>query len=284
MRATPLPDGLVVAWYGDDFTGSAAVMEALTFSGLESVLFFDVPTPAQRARFAHVRGLGIAGAARSKGRSWMDEHLPPVFAALAALNAPLTHYKICSTFDSSPEIGSIGRAIELALPHLQASWVPLVTAAPPIHRYQAFGNLFASVGGTAFRLDRHPTMSRHPATPMHESDLRVHLARQTDIPVGLVDLVAMKSGRASDALSSEMATGARIVALDVVDDETLAAAGALMWEEGGAPRFAVGSQGVEYALLAWWRKAGLIDTPSRDDTLNRTVLLFASTHATIRTA
>ena len=49
------------AWYGDDFTGAAATMEALTFGGLPSVLFLDVPTPAQLARFEKIR---VAGALR----------------------------------------------------------------------------------------------------------------------------------------------------------------------------------------------------------------------------
>ena len=34
-----LPDGPLVAFYGDDFTGSSAAMEALAFAGLETVLF-----------------------------------------------------------------------------------------------------------------------------------------------------------------------------------------------------------------------------------------------------
>jgi uncharacterized protein YgbK (DUF1537 family) len=37
---TELPQGPLIAWYGDDFTGSAATMEALTFAGLPAVLFF----------------------------------------------------------------------------------------------------------------------------------------------------------------------------------------------------------------------------------------------------
>ena len=45
-RSLP-PEGPLVAWYGDDFTGSAAVMEVLTFAGLPSVLFLEPPTPAQ---------------------------------------------------------------------------------------------------------------------------------------------------------------------------------------------------------------------------------------------
>lgn len=36
----------LVAWLGDDFTGSAAVMEVLHFAGIPSVLFTDAPSPA----------------------------------------------------------------------------------------------------------------------------------------------------------------------------------------------------------------------------------------------
>jgi 3-oxoisoapionate kinase len=256
--ARPLPDGRLVVWYGDDFTGSAAVMEALTFGGLEAVLFLDVPTANQLARFPGVRGVGIAGIARSQGPAWMDRELPPIFRALVALGSPVIQYKICSTFDSAPDTGSIGKAIELGLPIVGATWVPLLAAAPPIHRYQAFGNLFAPAGGSAYRLDRHPTMSRHPVTPMTEADVRRHLARQTRLSVGLVDLVAMKSGRAAAELAEQRAAGMSVIALDVVDEETLQIAGRLIWESGGEPAFAVGSQGVEYALIAYWRSVGLI--------------------------
>jgi 3-oxoisoapionate kinase len=258
--APALPDGLLLAWYGDDFTGSAAVLEVLAFAGLPAVLFFDLPTPAALARFPGCRAIGIAGSARAENPAWMGRHLPPAFRALAATGAAITHYKICSTFDSAPEIGSIGRAIELAEPILGGAWHPLLTAAPALHRYQTFGNLFAAVGGTGYRLDRHPTMSRHPVTPMREADLRLHLAQQTNIPIGLVDFVAMKTGSADAVLAREVERGARIVALDVVDDETLAEAGRLIWENRGERLFAVGSQGFDYALVAHWRRAGLLAT------------------------
>ena len=110
----PLPAGLLVAWSGDDFTGSAAVMEVMTFAGVPSVLFLDIPTQAQMARFATARGVGIASTARAHGPAWMDIELPSAFAFLKRLGAPLSHYKACSTLDSSPEVGSIGRAIDLA--------------------------------------------------------------------------------------------------------------------------------------------------------------------------
>ncbi|MCB1490388.1 MAG: four-carbon acid sugar kinase family protein [Rhodobiaceae bacterium] len=253
-----LPAGLLLAWYGDDFTGSSAVMEVLTFAGLPAVLFFDVPTPEQLATFSGYRAIGIAGTARSSSPRWMEEHLPPVYRALDALGASLVHYKICSTFDSSPTVGSIGKAIDLAAPVFRPDWIPLLVAAPEMNRYQAFGNLFASVDGVGYRLDRHPTMSHHPATPMDEADLRVHLGKQTDRRIGLVDLAAIKAGHADAALAAERQHGAEIVSLDVVDAETLAACGRLIWDARQEAPFAVGSQGVEYALIAHWRSEGLV--------------------------
>ena len=263
MTVNALPDGLLVAYYGDDFTGSTSVMEVMTFAGLPTVLFLDMPTDAQVARFAGYRSIGIAGVARSQNPAWMDDHLPPVFHKLAALGAPIAHYKVCSTFDSAPHVGSIGRAIDLAVPILGGAWCPLVTAAPAIARYQAFGNLFAAVGGVGYRIDRHPTMSRHPVTPMDEADLALHLAKQTDRSIGLVDLVAMKRGEADNQLARERTRGAEIVSLDIVDDETLAEVGRLVWQHRGERLFAVGSQGLEYALVAHWRAAGLLEAPQQ---------------------
>jgi uncharacterized protein YgbK (DUF1537 family) len=105
-------------------------------------------------------------------------------------------------------------------------------------------------------------MARHPVTPMNEADLRLHLARQTERRVGLVDFAAMKRGEADAALARELAAGAEVVALDVLDDETLAEAGRLVWEHRGQRLFAIGSQGFQQALVAHWRAAGLLDAPT----------------------
>ncbi|AOG04684.1 four-carbon acid sugar kinase family protein [Bosea sp. RAC05] len=258
MSATrPLPEGPLVAFYGDDFTGSSASMEALAFAGLEAVLFLAPPTPERLAAFRHCRGIGIAGVARSRSPAWMDEHLPPIFAGLKALGAPILHYKVCSTFDSAPHIGSIGRAAEIGA-RLFEGWIPLVVGEPGMGRFQSFGHLFALAHGRGYRLDRHPVMARHPVTPMDEADLGRHLARQTDLPIGLVDFVAMKRGAGDAALDAALAEGAAIVSIDVMDAQTLEEAGRLLWQRGGQPCFAIGSQGVEAALVAHWRAAGLL--------------------------
>lgn len=253
-----LPAGPLVAWYGDDFTGAAAVMEVLSFVGLEAVLFLAPPTQEQLDRFPGTRGIGIAGIARSKPPQWMDANLPAIFKAMSGYGAQISQYKICSTLDSAPHVGSIGRACELAIPELGGAWHPFLAAAPAMQRYQAFGNLFAGAGGIVHRLDRHPVMSRHPVTPMDEADVRRHLARQTELRCGLVTVADFAGPGGDVALQREIQDGAAIVAFDCVDNHTLTEAGRLIWENRGDRLFVIGSQGVEYALVAHWQKAGLL--------------------------
>ncbi|OLL31337.1 type III effector [Burkholderia sp. SRS-W-2-2016] len=258
------PDGLLLAYYGDDFTGSTDAMEALSAAGVPTLLCLDAPTPELLARFPGVRCVGLAGSSRGRSPQWMDDALPRAFASLAALGAPILQYKVCSTFDSSPETGSIGRAIDLGVKQMPGRWSPMVIGAPRLKRYQAFGNLFAAVDGTGYRLDRHPTMSRHPVTPMNEADLRMHLARQTQREIGLIDFVQLASPEAADAkLNALMHDDPPVVMIDVLDEASLAAAGRLVWEQRGAGVFTASSSGLQYALAAHWRALGLVPaTPS----------------------
>lgn len=248
---------LALAYYGDDFTGSTDVMEVLTWAGLPTVLFVEPPDEKRLARFPAARAVGIAGDSRSRGPQWMSERLPAIFERLKALGAPLNHYKVCSTFDSSPETGSIGRALEIGQDVFETPWSAVVVGAPQLARYQAFGNLFAAAGDETHRLDRHPTMSRHPVTPMDEADLRRHLARQTGRRSALVDLLAMRSGRGDAVLDDAVAAGARAVFLDVLDAATQVEAGRIVWERRPAEQtFTVSSSGLQYALVAYWRSVG----------------------------
>lgn len=262
MTNTALPAGPLLAYYGDDFTGSTDVMEAFTAAGVPTVLFLRTPGPEWVQRFAHMRCIGLAGTARGHMPAWMREQLPAAFASLQAFGAPLLHYKVCSTFDSSPERGSIGQAIDLGVPHMRGRWSPMVVGAPRLRRYQAFGHLFAAMGDVVHRLDRHPTMSRHPVTPMGESDLRVHLARQTPRRIELIDLVTLKAGQGAAALHAFMGDDVPVVMLDVVDEDTLAEAGRLVWEHRGEGLFGAASSGLEYALAAHWRRSGALPEPA----------------------
>lgn len=237
-----------LAFYGDDQTGSTDVMEALELRGVSTVLFTGIPTPMQEARFADRQAVGIAGSSRSETPGWMDDNLPPIFRWMIGQDAEICHYKICSTFDSSPTTGSIGKALDLGAALFGQASTPLVVGAPELKRYTAFGNLFAGFRGENYRIDRHPVMSRHPVTPMDEADIGRHLAAQTEKAVGLIDLVALKRGIGDEEVDAVF-NAFPVVLLDVLDEETQRAAGAHLWRRRARSPFVVGSSGVEYALL-----------------------------------
>jgi uncharacterized protein YgbK (DUF1537 family) len=249
--------GLLLSYYGDDFTGSTDALEALAANGVPTVLFLRLPEDAHLARFSGCRAVGLAGASRSKSRAWMRENLPAVFRRLKDLGAPVCHYKVCSTFDSSPEIGSIGCALEIGQEIFRNPYVPVVLGVPVLGRYVLFGNLFARAGTAIYRIDRHPTMKCHPVTPMTESDLRLHLARQTGRTIGLVDILAVSSGGAEQQLEALVREGAQVVIFDGLDEASLEEIGRIVWTRRPRPQtFVVGSSGLDYALIAHWRATG----------------------------
>lgn len=268
MAADSLPEGLLLSFYGDDFTGSTDSMEALARAGLRAVLFLEPPSPSQLARFEGVRAVGVAGVSRSLSTEQMDTELPPIFERLRALPAPLFHVKVCSTFDSSPETGSIGHTIDIAQRVFKSSFAPLVVGAPSLNRFCVFGNLFARSGPESgvFRLDRHPTMRHHPVTPMHESDLRLHLAQQTARRIGLIDTLQLGETEESVEahLQSLLTAGDEIVLFDTLTEAHLTAIGRTLWRHADRdnPLFIVGSSGVEYALTAYWRSRAWLPPPS----------------------
>jgi len=251
---------LLLAYYGDDFTGSTDALEFLSRAGARTALFIEPPTPAQLAAYPGLTAIGVAGLTRAMPPEAMQAALAPAFAQLRALGPRHVHYKVCSTFDSSPTVGSIGRAIEVGRKAFQNPFVPLLVAAPALGRYCAFGNLFARLGigssGGIFRLDRHPSMSRHPVTPADESDLRLHLGRQTSLQVGLLDIlqIARPLAEIQAALATQVQAGAKIMLIDALYEEQLLAIGAALDSCVAAPEplFSVGSSGIEMALGQFW--------------------------------
>ena len=250
---------MLLSYYGDDFTGSTDVMESLATHGVKTVLFTRPPSDDEYRQLTDYQAVGLAGTSRSQAPAWMDEHLRPAFGWLKGLGARICHYKVCSTFDSSPAVGSIGKAIDIGRDVFTQTTVPLVVGAPQLKRYTAFGHLFAGYQGKVYRIDRHPVMSRHPVTPMDEADLRLHLARQTATPIGLVGLDALARADADAAADAVVAETHGIVLIDVADAASQRAAGrqvARIAAKTGA--FVAGSSGVEYALLQAWRESGEI--------------------------
>ena len=249
-------------WFGDDFTGATDTLGALAQAGQRAMLFLGVPTPEHLEGAGALDAIGIAGAARAMSPEAMAGELEPVGRFFAGQGVRVLHYKCCSTFDSAPEIGSIGVAIRVLRRHFPGAIVPIVGGQPNIGRYCLFSNLYAAagIGGEVHRIDRHPTMSVHPVTPMGEADLRRHLAAQGLEGIAAIHYPAYAQGEAAlDALMARFAGERRpAVLLDIAEPAHLAAAGRLIWNEAQkAPLVAVGASSVAQGLTAHWAgKAG----------------------------
>lgn len=247
---------ILLTFYGDDFTGSTDALEVVATAGMSAVLFLAAPSSSQIAAFKDAQIVGIAGTSRSQSPEWMSTHLPAIFESLKRLGAPICHYKVCSTFDSSPHIGSIGRAAEVGYDVFGTRPIPVVVGAPALGRYVAFGNLFARSGEAVYRIDRHPTMSRHPVTPMTESDLGRHLALQTALRSSVLGYTELAH---ASAAHPQPLPDTDLLIIDTIDQGTQELAGRLIWPKAGDPmRFVIGSSGVEYALIGHWQESGLI--------------------------
>lgn len=247
-----------LAWYGDDFTGATDTLAEVARAGWRSLLFMSVPTPARLAAVGPLDAIGIAGAARGMTPARMETELHEVGRFLAGTGARILHYKCCSTFDSAPHVGSIGKAVEVLRQYAPHPLVPIVGGQPSIGRYCSFAHLFARAGAAPeiHRIDRHPVMSRHPVTPMHEPDLRRHLEAQ-----GLHGVMSLPHTRYPAPRGPGEAAGLdpwidRLLAeasgpllLDVTDEHHLAPLGRLMWRAARhAPLLAVGASSVQQAL------------------------------------
>ncbi|QQE77950.1 four-carbon acid sugar kinase family protein [Alicyclobacillus sp. SO9] len=262
---------ILLSYYGDDFTGSTDCLEVLALNGLETVLFFQIPdTDVLQTEFKDVQCIGLAGVSRAMTPAEMKAQLPDVFLFLKQLHADIVHYKVCSTFDSSPTQGSIGLAIDIGREAFaEQGIVPLVVGAPALKRYTVFGNHFASVMETTYRLDRHPTMSRHPSTPMQEADIRLILGQQTQYPTSTMDIHSLDGNMTEVRTRFQKISASNpssVMLFDVLDENRLTKTGQLIWESAqSGNHFVVGSSGVEYALTSYWNKAGHCIKRSEDD-------------------
>ena len=253
---------LALTFYGDTFTGSTDALEALASNGVASVLFLEMPDAARLKEFRHVDALGVAGESRRRSPEWMSSHLPAIFKKLRAMKAPICQYKIGSTFDSGPRVGSIGRALEIGKEVFGAAFVPIVPAAPHLKRYVLFSNLFAGGEEGIHRLDRHPAMSRHPVTPMGESDLRLHLGKQTSSTLKALDMLALGSLDADAHLDALLEDKPAAVIFDGASREALRKTAELIWKRRPEACFVVGSSGFTHGLAVYWRATGLVNMAS----------------------
>jgi len=267
---------IFLSYYGDDSTGSTDVMESLALNGIPTALFLQAPDPTEVADFRlkggvgtyydtdRLKAFGVAGVSRSMSKKEMDKELPKIFEKISKIPSDFFQLKVCSTFDSSPEIGNIGYTAEIALEYFPSDTIPLIVGAPFLNRFVIFGNLFARVGEKTFRLDRHPTMSKHPITPMNESDLQLHLGNQTDKLIQLMDAFAIDDeyGDFMMFYKNLKKNKDSYILFDTISIEHMERIGQLLIKaKDRNTQFFVGASGANWALAMYLQETGKISKP-----------------------
>lgn len=264
---------LQVGYYGDDFTGSVDVLLQFARHGWTGRLFVGLPAVAALRSAAKSHDVvGIAGIARSLPTAQIEAEVRPALEALSALRPRVLQYKACSTADSSPEIGSIGRVIEIGRAVVGARPVPLLFAQPDFGRFTIFGHHFAAENGAVHRLDRQPTMSTHPSTPMHESDLALHFGAQTELPIGAIARTAYAPDLAAQIERAPVAA----VVMDALDAADVTAVGRAV-QQLPAPAFTIGSGGLSWGIAAASPRASTL--PTRTGAISGPVLVVSGSRS-----
>ncbi len=249
------------AWYGDDFTGAADTLATIAAAGWRACLFLQAPTAKQLACVGPLDALGVAGTSRALTPDGQRSEMQAVAALFKTLAPSLTHYKCCSTFDSAPTVGNLWVGLQCLRHEGHRGPVLVLGGQPSLGRYCAFGELYATAGqdGEVHRIDRHPTMSRHPVTPMHEADLRRHLTAQGLPTIGLVDLRVLHDADAAaleQTIQRHAADGLQAVLFDATSGEHLHTIGQAWWMRAKRhPLLVLGASSVAQALACAWPNA-----------------------------
>ena len=172
-----MPVRPLAVFIGDDFTGASDTLATWARSDARVKLFLDANEALRESEKIDV--IGIATELRGLRADRIRLRLSEIAAVVAELSPRFVHYKVCSTFDSSADTGSIGAAVSQLEQVLNPALTLVIGGQPSLGRYCVFGTLFArAADGDVHRIDRHPVMRAHPTTPMSEADLAIHLAAQ----------------------------------------------------------------------------------------------------------
>jgi uncharacterized protein YgbK (DUF1537 family) len=123
----------------DDFTGGTDLANNLVRAGMRTVQVIGVPDAASPAPDADA----VVVALKSRTAPVADAVAQSVAAAkwLRAMGATQTYFKVCSTFDSTPQ-GNIGPVTEALMDELGADFVVITPAFPENGRTVFKGHLF----------------------------------------------------------------------------------------------------------------------------------------------
>jgi len=203
----------------DDFTGGTDLANNLVRAGMRTVQVIGVPDAASLAPDADA----VVVALKSRTAPVAEAVTQSVAAArwLRAQGTAQIYFKVCSTFDSTPQ-GNIGPVTEALMDELGADFVVITPAFPENARTVFKGHLFV---GDLLLSDS--SMRHHPLTPMTDASLVRVMQAQLDAVrgrrVGLIDYRCVAQGAA--AITQRMATlraeGVTLAVVDALGDNDL---------------------------------------------------------------
>jgi len=205
---------LLLGCIADDFTGATDLANNLARGGMRVVQTIGVPADP----VSDVDAVVVALKSRTAP---VDQAVDASLAAarwLRGMGTPQIYFKVCSTFDSTPQ-GNIGPVAEALLGELGADFALVTPAFPETGRTVFKGHLFV---GDALLSDS--PMRHHPLTPMTDANLvRVLQAQCRQARVGLVDHRTVAGG--VEAVQQRVAAlrteGIALAIADAVSDADL---------------------------------------------------------------
>jgi 3-dehydrotetronate 4-kinase len=208
---------LLLGCIADDFTGATDLANNLVRAGMQVVQTIGVPD-------APVAGADAVVVALKSRTIPAAEAVQQSLAALRWLQSQgcrQFYFKVCSTFDSTPQ-GNIGPVAEALLEALESDFCCVTPAFPENARTVYKGHLF--VGDV---LLSESGMRNHPLTPMTDANLVRVLQAQARGPVGLIEHAVVRGGpqRIRERIAQLRQQGVRFAIVDAVADADLLALG-----------------------------------------------------------
>lgn len=256
---------MAYVFIADDFTGASDTLATLSRAGLRARLFRDMPPPEA---LTNLDAWGIATNARALGREAVAELGRRLGRLIAAQTPDFLHLKVCSTFDSSAEIGNFAVLAKALSDETGIRDIAVIGGQPSLGRYAAFGTLFArGPDDRIHRIDRHPVMASHPVTPMHEADMLRHLET-----LGLHGLTLVSRGQNGGSFPRYY---------DALDQSDVEAAGRDILA-GGGRRLVIGASSVAEGWIAA-KGATAPAAPAAPPHLTGPILAFAGSRSPVST-
>ncbi|MBC5766982.1 3-oxo-tetronate kinase [Ramlibacter albus] len=208
---------LLLGCIADDFTGATDLANNLVRAGMRVVQTIGIPD----APVAGVDAVVVALKSRTIPAAQAVSQSIGALRWLQAQGCGQFYFKVCSTFDSTPQ-GNIGPVAEALMDALKADFCCVTPAFPENGRTVFKGHLFV---GDVLLSDS--GMRNHPLTPMTDANLVRVMQAQSRGKVGLIDHDVVRRG--PEAIRGRIAKlggeGGRFAIVDAIDNQDLLALG-----------------------------------------------------------